>query len=160
MEIRLGLIILALVFVVIGTFPKGKIKTHAGVIILALVFMVFGILGGIMLITNVSYNEFPIMIVSFLYMLFLPVAIGLLQRNETARKFSIFLSIAAVPLYRILWLCIKPDGRIREYQQAYQQTIAYKINKAENLIAFCVWILFFTCIIYFLTRPKVKEQFK
>jgi len=79
--------------------------------------------------------------------LFLGIGIGLLKLKEWARKFVIYSNIIVILLFisRIIWLYVfSPESPLMPF----------------GIMAILTVVPILLLVIYFFTRPKVKEQFE
>lgn len=124
-------------------------KRSKGITIFGWIYILFSVCGLMTLIAGILEGQGILYIFAMLVeiILFLAIGIGLLKLKEWARKFVVYSNIIVILLFisRTIWLyVVSPESPL------------FPIGIMAIFTAVPILLL----IIYFFTRPKVREQFK
>jgi hypothetical protein len=156
-----------------GVEAKGKITR--GIIICAILVVTYSFLGMPFDSFSSYYNKFRpspqnLIFIRYLFSIALRLAvlisgIGILFRKHIFRKIIVFISFFTIAT--VYWkhpaICFKRVLLWRIAQGAVSADIIPRINILSWIcVAICsiIDISVCLCLIYYLTRPKVREQFK
>lgn len=140
-------------------------KRSKGVTILAILIFMGGA-GNLSTDIFVEFNGAPawrIIICSMLHIAQMICAIGILNLKEVARKIAIIVYAAYmfwVPLLLVLFTSKNLVNNVKNHAAGLDLKTAGIIAEVVLIFAIISSVLWFAFIIYFFTRPKVKEQFQ
>ena len=155
-KLRIRLIIIGIVFILFGVWGFLQIRANIQVIYILDSIDKLGPFKAFVLPTLFGNVRSWIMPSVFILLGF--STLGLIRRKLWARKLSILLSSITAVFYMIfIPLHIKAGLSLTSYFSLKNPVFRAIISDA---IRMSIYVLFFVYVVYFLTRSRIKEQFK
>ncbi len=139
-------------------------KRSKGVTIFAILILIGGILSLLSELFEIhTVPLFKILICVILHTAQIICAIGILKLKELARKITFYVYILLtfwLPFTLFAFTSKKIEGTLEKLPPEVPLEAGRLLIKFVFTFTIVISILWFMSVIYFFTRPKVKEQFK